>query len=56
MIAGVGASEIVLGTDYPLPRTKTAVDRILPTPGLSNSERVVILERTAAKILAIKPA
>jgi aminocarboxymuconate-semialdehyde decarboxylase len=46
----------VIGTDYPFPWTKTAVDHILATPGLSDGERVAILEETAEKLLAIKPA
>jgi aminocarboxymuconate-semialdehyde decarboxylase len=33
LIAEVGASQIVMGTDYPFPWTKTAVDHILTTPG-----------------------
>ena len=32
LIAEVGASQIVMGTDYPFPWTKTAVDHILATP------------------------
>src|SRR5260370_1139432 len=55
LIAEVGASQIVLGTDYPFPWTKTAVDHILSTPGLSDDERVEILGGTAEKLLAIKP-
>src|SRR5215471_17847139 len=56
LIAEVGANQIVLGTDYPFPWTKTAVDHIVSTPGLSDSERVAILGETAEKLLAIKPA
>ena len=44
-----------MGTDYPVPWTKTAVDHILATPGLSDGERVAILEETAEKLLAVKP-
>jgi aminocarboxymuconate-semialdehyde decarboxylase len=55
LIAEVGASQIVMGTDYPFPWTKTAVDHILGTPGLSDAERVAILGETAKKLLAIKP-
>jgi aminocarboxymuconate-semialdehyde decarboxylase len=55
LIAEVGASQIVLGTDYPFPWTKTAVDHILDTPGLSDAERAAILGETAEKLLAIKP-
>src|SRR6516162_9313010 len=56
LIAEVGASQIVFGTDYPFPWTKTAVDHILDTPGLSDAERVAMLGETAEKLLSIKPA
>jgi len=56
LVAEVGVSQIVLGTDYPFPWTKTAVDYILTTPGLNDAERVAILGETAEKLLAIKPA
>jgi len=56
LVAEVGASQIVMGTDYPFPWTKTAVDHILATPGLSDAERVAMLGETAANLLAIKPA
>jgi aminocarboxymuconate-semialdehyde decarboxylase len=56
LAAEVGASQIVMGTDYPFPWTKTAVDHILGTPGLSDAERVAMLGETAEKLLAIKPA
>jgi aminocarboxymuconate-semialdehyde decarboxylase len=56
LVAEVGASQIVLGTDYPFPWTKTAVDHVLTTAGLSDAERVAILGETAEKLLAIKPA
>jgi aminocarboxymuconate-semialdehyde decarboxylase len=45
-----------MGTDYPFPWTKMAVDHILATPGLSDAERNAILGETAEKLLAIKPA
>ena len=56
LIAEVGASQIVMGTDFPFPWTKTAVDHILSTPGLSDAERTAMLGQTAEKLLAIKPA
>jgi aminocarboxymuconate-semialdehyde decarboxylase len=55
LIAEVGAGQIVLGTDYPFPWTRTAVDHILTTPGLSDAERAAILGETAATLLAVKP-
>jgi aminocarboxymuconate-semialdehyde decarboxylase len=54
LVAEVGASQIVIGTDYPFPWTKTAVDHILDTPGLSDADRVAMLGETASKLLGIK--
>ena len=54
LIAEVGVSQIVMGTDFPFPWTKTAVDHILSTPGLSDAERTAMLGQTAEKLLAIR--
>ena len=43
-----------MGTDYPFPWTKTSVDHILDTPGLTDDERVAMLGGTAARLLGIK--
>jgi aminocarboxymuconate-semialdehyde decarboxylase len=56
LAAEVGASRIVMGTDYPFPWTTTAVDHILGAPGLSDADRVAMLGETAEKLLAIRPA
>jgi len=42
-----------MGTDYPYPWTKTSVDHILGTPGLTDADRVAMLGGTAAKLLGI---
>ena len=55
LIAEVGVDRIVMGTDYPFPWTKVAVDHILDTPGLSDADRIALLGGTAAKLLGIKP-
>ncbi len=49
----VGAGQLLVGTDYPYPWTRTAVDLILETPGLSDDDRVAILGGTAARLLNI---
>jgi aminocarboxymuconate-semialdehyde decarboxylase len=54
LVAETGASQIVMGTDFPYPWTRTAVDHILDTPGLSDADRAAILGRTAATLLGIK--
>jgi len=50
----VGASQLLVGTDYPYPWTKTAVDLILDTPGMSDADKVAMLGGTAMKLLGIK--
>ncbi len=54
MIAEVGSSQVVIGTDYPIPWQSESVDHILNTPGLTDDERIAILGGTAAKLLGIK--
>lgn len=53
LVAECGASQIVMGTDYPYPWTSTAVEHILGTPSLSDTERAAILGDTACKLLRI---
>lgn len=53
LVAVAGASQIMIGTDYPFPWTTTAVDHILSVPGLSDPDRVAILGGNAAKLFRI---
>jgi aminocarboxymuconate-semialdehyde decarboxylase len=53
LIAEAGASQIVLGTDFPFNWTSRGVDLVLETPGLTGSEREAILGGTAARLLRI---
>jgi aminocarboxymuconate-semialdehyde decarboxylase len=54
LIAEVGVSQIVMGTDHPFPWTTTSVNHILDMPGLSDADRIAMLGGTAAKLLGIK--
>ena len=54
LVAEAGPGQVVMGTDFPYPWTKTSVDLILATPGLSDADRAAILGGTAAKLLGIK--
>jgi len=54
LAAQVGASQIVLGSDYPYPWELHPVDHIFATTSLSDDEKAAILGTTAAKILNIK--
>jgi aminocarboxymuconate-semialdehyde decarboxylase len=53
LAAEVGAGRLLVGTDFPYPWTKTAVDLILSTPGLSDADKTAILGGTAAGLLGI---
>jgi predicted TIM-barrel fold metal-dependent hydrolase len=50
LAAQVGASQIVLGSDYPFPWELHPVDHIFASSSLSESEKADILGRTAAKL------
>jgi len=54
LVANVGASQIMLGTDFPYPWEDKPVDHVMATPGLSDDERIAILGATAARLLGIK--
>ena len=63
LVAVCGASQIMIGTDYPFPWTAAPgdarvprflpVDHILDTPGLSDADRVAILGGNAANLFNI---
>ena len=53
LAAQVGASQIVLGSDYPYPWQLHPVDHIFASTSLSDDEKVAILGTTAAKLLNI---
>ncbi len=51
LIAVVGSSQVVLGTDYPALWNRTPVDRILAIPGLTDKQRLAIFNGTLARLL-----
>lgn len=51
LIAQVGISQIVLGSDYPFPWELHPVDHIFNSASLSDDDRIDILGRTATKLL-----
>jgi aminocarboxymuconate-semialdehyde decarboxylase len=51
LIAVVGASQVVVGTDYPTFWNRTPVDRILAVPGLNDEQRSSMFSDTAARLL-----
>ena len=53
LVAQVGASQIVLGSDYPYPWQMQPVDHIFASTSLSDEEKADILGRTAAKLFGM---
>ena len=53
LVAQVGSSQIVLGTDFPIPWELHPVDMVLATPSLSLAETIAILGGNATKLLGL---
>jgi len=53
LAAQVGASQIVLGSDYPYPWQLAPVDHIFACTSLSDDDKANILGRSAAKLLGV---
>ncbi len=55
LAAEVGVSQLVLGTDHPIPWQDKSVDHILEAEGFSDDDRIAMLGGNAAKLLGIEP-
>ncbi len=53
LVAQVGSSQIVLGSDYPYPWQLHPVDHVFACSSLSDQEKAAILGTTAAKLLKL---
>jgi aminocarboxymuconate-semialdehyde decarboxylase len=53
LAAEVGTSQLVIGTDHPIPWHQDPVTHIMNAPGFSDEERRAMLGETAAKLLGI---
>ncbi len=54
LVAQVGASQIVLGTDHPIPWEERPVDHVFATATLSDEEKTAILGGNAVRLLGLK--
>jgi aminocarboxymuconate-semialdehyde decarboxylase len=54
IVAQVGSSQIMIGTDAPIPWNEHPVDHIMGTATLSDKQKIAILGGNAAKMLGIK--
>jgi aminocarboxymuconate-semialdehyde decarboxylase len=53
LAAEVGVSQLVIGTDHPIPWQAESVDHILNAEGFTDEERIAMLGGNAAKLLGI---
>jgi aminocarboxymuconate-semialdehyde decarboxylase len=56
LVAQVGASQIVLGTDHPIPWEQHPVDHVFATTTLTDKQKIAILGGNAAKLFGLKEA
>jgi aminocarboxymuconate-semialdehyde decarboxylase len=56
LVAQVGASQVVLGTDHPIPWEQHPVDHVFATTTLSDKQRIAILGGNAARLFGMKEA
>jgi predicted TIM-barrel fold metal-dependent hydrolase len=56
LVAQVGASQVVLGTDHPIPWEEHPVDHVFATETLTDQQKVAILGGNAARLFGLKEA
>jgi aminocarboxymuconate-semialdehyde decarboxylase len=53
LVAEVGISQVVIGTDHPIPWEQHPVEHVLGTPSLSDADRAAILSGNARRMLGL---
>lgn len=53
LVAEVGASQVVLGTDHPTTWEQHPVDHVMNTPSLRDTDRIAILGGNARRLLGL---
>jgi aminocarboxymuconate-semialdehyde decarboxylase len=56
LVAQVGASQVMLGTDHPIPWEQHPVDHVFATTTLSDKQKIAILGGNAARLFGLKVA
>jgi predicted TIM-barrel fold metal-dependent hydrolase len=54
LVAQVGASQVVIGTDHPIPWEEHPVDQVFATTTLSDADKAAILGGNAARLFGMK--
>ena len=55
LAAEVGSSQIMIGTDHPIPWEEDPVTHVMNTPELSDDDRLAILGENAIRVLGLHP-
>ncbi len=55
LVAQVGATQVVVGSDHPIPWEEHPIEVVMDTPSLSRDERIAILGRTAERLFRLSP-
>jgi acetate kinase len=55
LAAEVGSSQIMIGTDHPIPWEEDPVAHVMSTPELSDDDRLAILGENAIRVLGLNP-
>jgi aminocarboxymuconate-semialdehyde decarboxylase len=55
LAAEVGSSQIMIGTDHPIPWEEDPVTHVMSTPELSDDDRLAILGENAIRVLGLHP-
>jgi aminocarboxymuconate-semialdehyde decarboxylase len=53
LAAEVGAGQIMIGTDHPIPWVEDPVGHVMATPELSDDDRLAILGGNAVRVLGL---
>lgn len=53
LVATVGASQVMIGTDHPIPWHERPVEHVLATPALSDADRAAVLGDNAVRVLKL---
>ena len=56
LVAQVGASQVMIGTDHPIPWSQQPVEHVFSTKALSDKEKAAILGLNAARVLGLQTA
>jgi len=54
LVAEVGASQVMIGTDHPIPWEEDPVGHVMATPELSDDDRLAILGGNAIRVLGLQ--